>query len=111
MDEDDGFCANIVCCIVLVCVVVMSIDMHVFAMILMVFLSSIAMCAICVVCKHVVDDIIDVYDRYMFTVWLENYARQCAVVVPQHQPETVVVIQNPDTLSVGKPSSTDNSPV
>lgn len=104
MEEDDNFCANIVCCIIVLCIILMSLDIDVFATVFTMFLSSLVICAICVVCKHVVDDIIDAYDSYMFRVWLDNYTRECTVVVEQHQPETVIVIQNPDTLSVAKPS-------
>tara|TARA_B100000214_G_scaffold371302_1_gene347397 strand:- start:2030 stop:2185 length:156 start_codon:yes stop_codon:yes gene_type:complete len=48
----------------------------------------------------------EVYEAFIFRRWLENYERECRVDIPPHQPEIVevVVVENPDTISVAKPS-------
>lgn len=106
MAEDDDFCASVVCCVAFICLVLMSIDPHGFTMALFIICIALAVCTICVVLKHVVDDIIEAYEAFIFHRWLENYERECRIDIPPHQPEIVevVVVENPDTISVAKPS-------
>lgn len=106
MAEDDDFCASIVCCIVFLCLILMSIDPHVFMIVLLVICTALALCTVCVVLKHIVDDITEAYEAFIFRRWLENYERECRVDIPPHQPEIVevIVVENPDTISVAKPS-------
>jgi len=48
----------------------------------------------------------EAYEAFIFRRWLDNYARECRVDIPSHQPEIVevVVVENPDSISVAKPS-------
>lgn len=106
MPEDDNFCANVVCCIVVLSIILMSIDPHSFSIVLFIICLSMVVCSLCVLLKHIADDIMEAYEAFIFRRWLDNYARECRVDIPSHQPEIVevVVVENPDSISVAKPS-------
>lgn len=106
MPEDDNFCANVVCCIVVLSIILMSIDPYIFTTVLAIILLAMVVCSLCVALKHIIDDIMEAYEAFIFRRWLDNYARECRVDIPSHQPEIVevVVVENPDSISVAKPS-------
>ena len=106
MAEDDDFCANVVCCIVALSILLMSIDPYIFTTVLAIILLTMVVCSLCILLKHIAGDMMEAYEAFIFRRWLENYERECRVDIPPHQPEIVevVVVENPDTISVAKPS-------
>lgn len=105
MQEDGDCCGAIWICVITISIVLMVAHVDFFLLLFITLCLTVFFLVSCLTCNCIYNDLTGRYQAYLYRRWLEEH-NEYQIELPKHEPETIVIIQNPDSISIGKPCLT-----